>query len=101
MKWFIQGNADPLKGKWIVDPADTQAVAEFGQVELDFSRGRLTYEVSLPDKKQIMLMTYRIEGDFVVTDQPSHPQPERTKFRIEGNKLTLAFGGTTGNFLRA
>ena len=101
MKWlFGRGRADLLKGTWVVDPTDAVALGEFGQVELEFDSGRLTYAVILADKKQLMLLTYRVEGDVLITDQPSHPQSERTKFQIEEDRLTLSFGGTTGRFLR-
>jgi hypothetical protein len=101
MRWFTGRAADPLEGRWVIDPSDTAAVAEFGQVELTFERGRLTYEIILDEKKQVMLLTYRIAGEFLVTDQPSHPRSERTRFRLEGDTLALAFGGVEGRFLRA
>jgi hypothetical protein len=41
-------------------------------------------------KRQIMLLTYRIDGDVLVTDQPLEPKEERTKFKITSEgKLVL------------
>lgn len=100
MKWFGKKLHDPLAGRWVLDPTDALAVAAFGDVVVEFDGGRLKYEINLPDKKQIMLMTYKVDGDEVVTDQPSHPRPERTKFQITGNRLILNFGGTSGRFLK-
>jgi len=101
MRWFTGRTVDPLKGTWIIDASDERAIAAFGQVELTFERGRLTYAIILPEKKQLMSLTYRVSGQFIETDQPSHPRPERTRFRLEGNTLTLAFDGVEGRFLRA
>lgn len=38
-----------------------------------------------------MLLTYRVEGDVLVTDQPSDPREERTKFKFtaSGNLVLL------------
>jgi len=40
-----------------------------------------------------MILTYRIEGDTIISDQPSHPREEKTKFSFtpEG-KLVLIYG---------
>ena len=34
----------------------------------------------LPNKEQIMHLTYRVEGAWLVTDQPSSPQEQRSEF---------------------
>jgi hypothetical protein len=82
----LMGESDAGKqiiGKWRSDPADAEAIAEYGDVSLDFSRtGALTYTIHTEGKRQIMLLTYRIDGDVLVTDQPSDPKEERTRFRI-------------------
>jgi hypothetical protein len=100
VNWFTRRRADPLTGRWVIDPSDISAVAELGHVEIEFNRGRLRYEIHLADRKQVMLMTYRVEGDVLVTDQPSHLKPERTAFALQGDALTLAFGGVSSRFLR-
>jgi hypothetical protein len=48
-----------------------------------------------------MLMTYRVVGDVVITDQPSHPDSQSTRFEVSGDTLSLAFGGQPARFLRA
>jgi hypothetical protein len=100
LPWFGQKRHDALEGKWAIDPADVEALAEYGNVEMEFVGGKLRYEIVLADKRQVILMTYRVDGDEIVTTQPSHPKAERTTFHLDGDTLTLAFGGRRGRFLR-
>lgn len=89
-------------GRWRSDPDDPEAIATYGDVLLDFSRnGALTYTIHAEGKRQIMLLTYRIDGDVLVTDQPSAPQEERTKFRVtpEG-KLVLEHEHRPSRYVR-
>jgi hypothetical protein len=83
--------AEQIVGKWRSDPDDPEAVRLYGDVSLDFSRnGALTYTIHAEGKRQIMLLTYRIDGDVLVTDQPSDPKEERTRFKItSAGKLIL------------
>ena len=103
MKLFGLGKdaRQKLEGRWVLDPSDTDAVAAFGKASAEFANGRLVYEVEEDGKLQIMLMTYRVEGQTLITDQPSHPRPERTRYSLGGDTLTLEFGGLTGRFIRA
>jgi hypothetical protein len=72
-----------LAGKWRSDPRDVDGLSEFGDVSLDFSpNGALTYTIHAGDKRQIILLTYRVEDGVLVTDQPSSPKEERTRFRL-------------------
>jgi hypothetical protein len=41
-----------------------------------------------------MRLQYRVEGDILVTNQPSNPREERSNFRIDGEELIITFGGT-------
>lgn len=70
-----------LLGSWRTDPSDRWSLVEYGEVSLRFDgRGNLQYAIHLQDKTQIMLFTYRVEGNWLVTDQPSAPRQERTEF---------------------
>lgn len=110
MGWFRKKAAgdvkaasdDRLLGRWTIDPADAAAVAAFGDVALEFDEaGRLNYLVRADGAVQAILMTYRVDGEALVTDQPSQPRPERTAYRIgDDGALTLTFGGVPSRFLR-
>jgi hypothetical protein len=70
-----------LIGTWRTDPNDHWSLDAYGDVSLCFEKeGRLVYSIHLPDRKQIMLLTYWIDGNCLVTDQPSSPRKERTEF---------------------
>ena len=71
----------PLLGTWRTDPNDRSSPREYGEVSLRFEKdGILVYTVHLPNKEQIMRLTYRVDGNTLVTDQPSSPREERTEF---------------------
>jgi len=91
-----------LVGAWVVDKTDARAVADFGDVLMEFGDGGgLVYTIRYPGKHQIMLLRYWIEGSTIVTDQPSAPGIERTPFSLsDDGVLTLAFGGTPYRFRR-
>jgi len=70
-----------LLGRWRTDRNDRRSLREYGDVSLCFEgNGKLTYTVHLPNKEQIMHLTYRVEGAWLVIDQPSSPQEQRTEF---------------------
>jgi hypothetical protein len=91
-----------LVGSWRVHESDDHALADLGDVLLEFHEdGALTYLIRGADKDQVILLRYRIEGDTIVTDQPSAPQVERTAFSLsEDGVLMLAFGGVPYRFKR-
>ena len=87
--------ADDLIGTWVSDPEDREGTQEFGRVTLVFEKdGELTYTVHAAGKDQKMFLTFRVEGEVIVTDQPSSPRQERTRFSVGSDgKLTVWFGG--------
>jgi hypothetical protein len=70
---------------------------------LDFSpNGGLTYTVHTEGKRQVMLLTYRVEGEVLITDQPSDPKEERTKFKIRSDgTLVLLYEHRPSTYVRA
>jgi hypothetical protein len=71
--------------------------------EVDFRQdGRLQYSELSGGRWQIMRLTYRIERDMIVTNQPSSPHEERTRFYFEPEgMLVLEWGGQRHWFRRA
>lgn len=91
-----------LVGAWVIDKTDARALAEFGDVRMEFGAGDdLTYTILEQGRRQIMLLRYKVEGSVLITEQPSHPRVERTEFSFVENKLILEFGGVPYRFVRA
>jgi hypothetical protein len=80
-----------LVGLWLGD-----------NIEIDIRPdGTMDYVIIAPGKRQIMKLTYRIEGNEIVSNQPSAPKEERTKFWFENTYLVLMFAGERSEFRRA
>ena len=90
-----------LLGCWHLKQADP-ALEMTEPVEMEFKAdGRLVYCIQAGDRWQVMLLSYRIEGSELVTDQASHPGEERTAFSLDGEKtLILDYGGAKAVFER-
>ena len=88
-------NRARLIGKWFGRVADEGVGLEF------LEDGRLAYAILTEKSTQIMRMTYRVDGEMLVTDQPSHPSEERMRFGWdESGALVLEFGGVKSRFTR-
>ena len=105
MGWFQRSRkADSrLVGKWRIDPDDVEAVQAYGDVAIEFdSEKNLTYIINSDDKASVIMMTHQAVGDTLTTDQPSHPNPQTTKYTItDEGALILTFGGIQARFIRA
>ena len=93
--WKRRDRPPWILGKWMGRVNNEPVAMEFRD------DGRLAYVVLKPDgTTQITRMTYRIEGDELVTDQPSRPREERSTFRVERNLLTIKFEDKETRFQR-
>jgi len=82
-------------GQWRFLHADKKAPDQSGVVITFDKQGGVTYEIKAQEKTQIIKLTYRIENSWVITDQPSSPRVERTRFQITPlGELVLEFEGT-------
>ena len=95
-------DAKDLVGKWVSDPRDIESIQNYGLASLDFSeKGILVYTIFADGKRESIFLTYSIEGDVLVTDQPSAPKQERTKFSVDpGGKLRLLYEDRQSVFVR-
>lgn len=93
---------DKLIGKWNSDQSDEATRISIGNVKMTFTKdGKLIYDINVGDKVERMNLVYKIHNDIIITDQPSHPQEQKSKFTIEENiKLILEFEGEKTVFLR-
>jgi hypothetical protein len=86
-----------LIGKWLSEPGGGEDTA------LEFMEGgRLDYTIHGVEKDQKIFLTYRVENNTLITDQPSHPREERTPFILtEDGKLVLVYGDQRSTYIRA
>jgi hypothetical protein len=75
-----------IVGSWRLIRSEAIGPSEPVIMEFD-PTGALTYSILLGDRTQIFKLTYEIDGDAIVTDQPSAPRKERTRFSIDPNGL--------------
>ena len=81
-----------LTGRWRL--VHTEGPANFEHVTMEFGAdGGLQYSIELADRIQIMNLTYSVSGDVIITNQPSAPREERTRFEIGADgRLELHHG---------
>lgn len=91
-----------LIGKWKSDLDDPLTKANYGQVTQTFHEdGRLVYIIHSPAKDEVMRLVYRVDGDELVTDQPSAPAEHRTKFSFDDQgRLILDDQGERSRYVR-
>ena len=84
---------DRIVGTWVNDPLDLPGIRCFGRVSVEFKKdGRLIYTIHAAEKDQIILLTYRITGDQVTTDQPSASKERATSFAFTSDeRLVLSY----------
>ena len=95
-------DADELIGVWKSDERDVAELRPYGNTTLEFEAdGTLRYTVHENGKDQIMLLTFRVEPGFIVTNQPSHPRSEKTAYEFtRDGRLVLNFGGQKSVYCR-
>lgn len=88
-----------LIGTWVtLQPTP----ARQDDVTMEFRlNGELIYTIHERTKDQVIRLRWRLEGDVIVTDQPSAPREERTAFVLtpEG-RLDLTYAGNVAEFVR-
>jgi hypothetical protein len=87
-----------ILGDWEIDAIH---VVEFGNVVLRVNQdGEPFYIIRTPDRDQVAVMTYQIEGGALITDQESSPRQESTPFRISVDTLELFTGSAVVKYHR-
>jgi hypothetical protein len=88
-----------LLGLWMIDPESNPGEI----VTMEFKEnGQLIYTLIGEEKDYVSLLTYRIENDILITDQPSAPREAKGKFSItpEG-KLVIVYDNLPYQYVRA
>ncbi len=91
-----------ILGIWFIDPKDSENVDEYGRVTLEFQRdNKLIYTIHCEGKTQHMFLTYKLENGFLITDQPSHPNVEKTQYKFtDDGKLVLKYINKKATFIK-
>ncbi|HEX2684280.1 MAG TPA: hypothetical protein VHL77_10120, partial [Ferruginibacter sp.] len=90
-----------LLGIWKADASHSPTIDNFGNATMEIKPdGQLVYSIFEDGVDQRMLLTYEIDGNFLVTDQPSAPKKERTEFCIVDGKLELDYDGLKARFIK-
>lgn len=91
-----------LLGDWISDIEDVKSSLESEKQKLEFTEdGRLIYTIISENKDQKVFLTYRVEDHILITNQPSHPREERTRFSFTPDgKLVLVYGDYKSTYVR-
>jgi hypothetical protein len=82
--------SNPLIGPWRFEHGIGQS-QDLGDHAMEFSpTGELVYSVlESGSVSGRILLTYRIAGEKLITDQPSAPREESAPFRVEGPRLYI------------
>jgi hypothetical protein len=90
-----------LIGTWAPAPDDVRACEVYGDVILTFEpTGTLIYTIVQDDVLQKILLSYRVEGDQLITNQPSAPREERAQFTITSGQLWMKSEGIVSRWIR-
>jgi hypothetical protein len=91
-----------LIGRWTSDPDDQEGIRHFGRATIEFTEGGdLTYTIHLEHKDQKIFLIYTTEDGTLITDQPSKPGTERTRYSLASDgRLALWFGGQRSTYIR-
>jgi len=73
---------EDLIGQWRLVRTEDPTLDK--DVTVDFAaNGQLTYTIDIGEKLQIIKLTFRVDGNRIITDQSSQPRIEETRFWFE------------------
>ena len=105
MPWFRKKKSTVvdtrLLGTWRLVKSEGSIETGNG-VTLTFTRdGKLVYVIHQDHSDQIMNLVFSVDGDSLVTNQPSSPRPESTNFSFDDEgQLVLDYGASKAWFAR-
>ncbi len=90
----------PVLGRWRLLRADPPLEFAPG-VSMDFQTGgRLLYAFDAGNRRQVIALCYRVEGDLLHTESPTTSHETTAHFTVgEGGALILDFAGARAWFL--
>lgn len=97
----LSTDARRLLGHWVSDLDDHMTGEKVGRVTMEFRPdGTLIYTIHGAGKESIIVLQWVASSGEIVTTQPSAPREERTRYRVEEDKLELTLGSVTTRFRR-
>jgi hypothetical protein len=92
-----------LVGRWKSDMDDQATRSGIGAVIQEFfPDGLLMYAAQQNGQTAVLEMRYRLDGEWLVTDQPSAPREERARVILDTDgRLVVGSGAERAVFLRA
>ena len=84
-------NEKTLVGYWKLIESDPSL--DLGENdEMEFKEtGELIYAIDAGSKWQIMNLLYQVDGNYLITEQPSSPNEQRTLFGFENNEVLVLY----------
>jgi len=90
-----------LLGRWRLVESEGAYDTGDGTTAEFTADGRLTYTIQKGDTRQLILLTWAVVGNVIVTNQPSQPAEFRTRFSFPStNRLVLDLDGVQSHFVR-
>jgi len=90
-----------LLGTWRLVKSAGEIDSGDGITMTFMDNGRILYVIHRKDSDEIMNLVFTVDGDRLVTNQPSRPKAESTKFLFDGEgHLVLDYGGSKTWFAR-
>ncbi|HMQ70621.1 MAG TPA: hypothetical protein PKA90_16675 [Ignavibacteria bacterium] len=104
LKEFLSGSKmnRRILGEWHSDLNDLFTREEIGDVAIIFyDNGQLIYKIKNENKTQVIEMTYKLISNEIISNQPSHPQMEKTIIdSLSDDVLILNYNGRRTRFFR-
>ena len=90
-----------LVGCWLlIDSPNGIDAGERVEMKLEPS-GRMIYAILEKGRWKLMILSYRVEGNLIISNQPSAPREKRTEFSFsEPDTLNLEQPGNVSSFRR-
>ena len=85
-----------LVGCWSLVRSEPPSEEKAVEIEF-FQDGRMQYSIDAGDRWQIMKLTWHVEGNTLITDQPSSPRKERMTFNLESDGTLATAHAQSGN----
>ena len=97
-----RGDDPRLHGHWHLARSEDPTMEVGEGVEMQFSPdGKLTCTIKQSGSRQIMNLTYEVQGSEIISNQPSAPAENRTRYAIdEQGQLVLELGGSRSWYRR-